>query len=163
MKRSIRVSGAEALKRFIDEAHAKGINVISDVVYNHVHGDYNGLWGMGSPENPYFNWSKEPGKFEQRDTAWGAVPAYSKPQVKQLFVDHVVAQVEELHFDGLRFDFTEPIKGTGGQGPLPQPQRMDGGGAVRLRPEHHASDAEGRDGGRLRRAVVHGVPAPAGE
>ncbi|WP_309892279.1 alpha-amylase family glycosyl hydrolase [Archangium sp.] len=109
------VSGTEALKRFIDEAHAKGINVISDVVYNHVHGDYNGLWGMGGPENPYFNWSKEPGKFEQRDTAWGAVPAYSKPQVKQLFVDHAVAQVEELHFDGLRFDFTEPIKGTGGK------------------------------------------------
>jgi 1,4-alpha-glucan branching enzyme len=26
-----------------------------------------------------------------------------------------VAQVEELHFDGLRFDFTEPIKGVGGK------------------------------------------------
>ncbi len=109
------VSGTEALKRFIDEAHAKGLNVVSDVVYNHVHGDYNGLWGMGGPENPYFNWSKEPGKFEQRDTPWGAVPAYSNPKVKQLFVDHAVAQVEELHFDGLRFDFTEPIKGVGGK------------------------------------------------
>jgi 1,4-alpha-glucan branching enzyme len=109
------VSGNEALKRFIDEAHKRGLNVISDVVYNHVHGDHNGLWDMGGPENPYFNWSKDPTKFEQRDTPWGAVPAYHNPKVKQFFVDHAVQQMQELHFDGLRFDFTEPIKGVGGK------------------------------------------------
>ncbi|MBU8896939.1 alpha amylase C-terminal domain-containing protein [Corallococcus sp. M34] len=109
------VEGREALQRFIDAAHERGLNVVSDVVYNHVFGDYNGLWNMGGPSNPYFNWSKEPGKFEQRDTPWGSVPAYDNPKVKQLFVDHAVSQVEELHFDGLRFDFTEPIKGVGGK------------------------------------------------
>nr|WP_242589371.1 alpha-amylase family glycosyl hydrolase [Corallococcus macrosporus] len=109
------VEGDEALKRFIDAAHGKGLNVVSDVVYNHVFGDHNGLWNVGGPSNPYFNWSKEPGKFEQRDTPWGAVPAYNTPQVKQLFVDHAVQQIAELKFDGLRFDFTEPIKGTGGK------------------------------------------------
>jgi len=109
------VSGTEALKRFIDEAHGKGLNVISDVVYNHVHGDHNGLWNLGGPQNPYFNWAKEPGKFEQRDTPWGAVPAYHQPKVRQLFVDHAVQQIAELKFDGLRFDFTEPIKGVGGK------------------------------------------------
>lgn len=109
------VSGTEALKRFIDEAHGRGLNVISDVVYNHVHGDHNGLWNLGGPNNPYFNWSQEPGKFEQRDTPWGAVPAYHNPKVKQLFVDHAVQQIAELKFDGLRFDFTEPIKGVGGK------------------------------------------------
>jgi len=109
------VSGPEALKRFIDEAHGRGLNVISDVVYNHVHGDNNGLWNLGGAQNPYFNWSEEPGKFEQRDTPWGAVPAYHQPKVKQLFVDHAVQQIAELKFDGLRFDFTEPIKGVGGQ------------------------------------------------
>ncbi len=109
------VSGTEALKRFIDEAHGKGLNVVSDVVYNHVFGDYNGLWNMGGPDNPYFNWSEEPGKQEIRETPWGAVPAYSEPKVKQFFVDHAVQQVQELQFDGLRFDFTEPIKGTGGK------------------------------------------------
>ncbi len=109
------VSGPDALKRFIDEAHGRGLNVISDVVYNHVHGDNNGLWNMGGAQNPYFNWSKEPGKYEQRDTPWGAVPAYHQPKVRQLFVDHAVQQISELKFDGLRFDFTEPIKGTGGK------------------------------------------------
>ena len=74
------VSGTEAMKRFIDEAHKKGLNVISDVVYNHVFGDYNGLWDMGGKENPYFNWSDEPGKFEQRDTPWGSVPAYDNDE-----------------------------------------------------------------------------------
>ncbi|WP_071902262.1 alpha-amylase family glycosyl hydrolase [Cystobacter ferrugineus] len=109
------VSGPEAMKRFIDEAHKKGLNVISDVVYNHVFGDYNGLWNVGGEDNPYFNWAQDTGGYEQRETPWGAVPAYSNPKVKQFFVDHAVAQMEELHFDGLRFDFTEPIKGTGGQ------------------------------------------------
>ncbi|MET0404840.1 MAG: alpha-amylase family glycosyl hydrolase [Cystobacter sp.] len=109
------VSGTEAMKRFIDEAHKKGLNVISDVVYNHVFGDYNGLWDVGGDENPYFNWAQDTGGSEIRETPWGAVPAYSNPKVKQFFVDHAVAQMEELRFDGLRFDFTEPIKGTGGK------------------------------------------------
>lgn len=109
------VSGAEALKLFIDMAHSKGFNVMNDVVYNHVGGDYNTLWNIDGKENPYFNWSSDPSKFEQKDTPWGAMPAYNNPKVKQFFVDHAVAQVEEFHFDGLRFDFTEPIKSGGGE------------------------------------------------
>lgn len=109
------VSGAEALKMFIDMAHSKGFNVINDVVYNHVGGDYNTMWNIDGKENPYFNWSSDPSKFEQKDTPWGAMPAYNNPKVKQFFVDHAVAQVEEFHFDGLRFDFTEPIKSAGGK------------------------------------------------
>ncbi len=35
--------------------------------------------------------------------------------MKQLFVDHAVSQVSDYHFDGLRFDFTEPIKTVGGK------------------------------------------------
>ncbi len=109
------VTGDEALKRFIDEAHKRGMNVVNDVVYNHVGGEHNHLWNVDGEQNPYFNWSTKEGEFEQRDTPWGAVPAYHNPKVKQLFVDHAVAQVADYHFDGLRFDFTEPIKGTGGQ------------------------------------------------
>jgi 1,4-alpha-glucan branching enzyme len=111
------VTGAEALKRFIDEAHRQGFNVINDVVYNHIGGNHNFLWNMDGKENPYFNWSQEAGKFEKRDTDWGAMPAYNKQQVKQLFVDHAVSQVTDFHFDGLRFDFTEPMKreGQGGK------------------------------------------------
>ncbi len=109
------ISGTEALKLLIDMAHSKGFNIVNDVVYNHVGGDYNTLWNIDGKENPYFNWSKDPTKFEQKDTPWGAMPAYNNPKVKQLFVDHAVAQLEEFHFDGLRFDFTEPMKAAGGE------------------------------------------------
>lgn len=109
------VSGAQALKMFIDMAHSKGFNVVNDVVYNHVGGDFNYMWEIDGKENPYFNWSTDPTKFEKRDTPWGAMPAYNNPKVKQFFVDHAVAQLDEFHFDGLRFDFTEPIKGAGGE------------------------------------------------
>jgi 1,4-alpha-glucan branching enzyme len=109
------VTGDEAVKRFVDEAHARGLNVVNDVVYNHVGGNYNDLWDIDGKQNPYFNWSDDPNQMQQRDTPWGAVPAYKNPKVKQYFVDHAVAQVEDYHFDGLRFDFTEPIKGTGGK------------------------------------------------
>ncbi|MBL8149160.1 MAG: alpha amylase C-terminal domain-containing protein [Blastocatellia bacterium] len=109
------VTGADALKMFIDMAHSKGLNVINDVVYNHIGGAHNFLWNIDGKENAYFNWSKEPGKFEKRDTPWGAMPAYNNPKVRQLFVDHAVMQMQEFNFDGLRFDFTEPMKGTGGR------------------------------------------------
>jgi maltooligosyltrehalose trehalohydrolase len=109
------VTGDEAVKRFVDMAHSKGLNVMNDVVYNHVGGNYNDMWNLDGAENPYFNWSKDPSKMERRDTPWGPLPAYDNPKVKQFFVDHAVAQIEDYHFDGLRFDFTEPIKGNGGK------------------------------------------------
>jgi maltooligosyltrehalose trehalohydrolase len=109
------VTGTEALKRFIDEAHQRGLNVVNDVVYNHIGGNHNSLSELDGPEDPYFNWSKDPSRLERRNTEWGLMPAYNNPRVKQFFVDHAVAQVEELHFDGLRFDFTQPIKSSGGE------------------------------------------------
>jgi maltooligosyltrehalose trehalohydrolase len=104
------VSGTEALQRFIDAAHGLGLNVLNDVVYNHVGGSDNFLWNLDGDANPYFNWATGPGQVLTKDTPWGAMPAYDNPHVKQFFVDHAVSQVAELHFDGLRFDFTQPMK-----------------------------------------------------
>lgn len=104
------VTGTEALKEFIDAAHGMGLNVMNDVVYNHVGGVDNGLWNLDGKNNPYFNWSTTPGQIVNKDTPWGAMPAYDNPKVSQFFVDHAVSQVTDLHFDGLRFDFTQPIK-----------------------------------------------------
>ncbi len=148
------VSGTDAVKRFIDEAHRLGFNVINDVVYNHWGGDYNNLWNLDGKKNPYFDWDnkvkgsslckgKEPesvllknvikdGKYKSyrdtqkvikekkisvgdyiykdvKDTPWGAMPAYNKEAVRQFIIDHAMAQLDEFHFDGLRFDFTHPI------------------------------------------------------
>ena len=120
------VNGTEALKRFIDAAHEKGFNVFNDVVYNHFGGDFNGLWNVDGAANPYFNWKDGktvPGadgkpvvNKEIRDTPWGAMPAFNRDAVRQFVVDNASMQVEELHFDGLRFDFTHPIQDQGSEG-----------------------------------------------
>ena len=108
------VSGSVALKRFIDEAHRRGFNVLNDVVYNHsLSGN---LWEFDGPENVYFNWSKNPGARALKQTEWGPMLAMNDRKVKQLPVDHAAAQVDEYHFDGLRLDFTEPIKAAWGGG-----------------------------------------------
>ena len=109
------IHGDEALARLVDEAHGLGLNVINDVVYNHVHGLINNLWELDGPENPYFNWSPGSSTYEGRRTPWGELPAYVQRKVVQLFVDHAAMQVNAFHADGLRFDFTEPIKGLGGR------------------------------------------------
>ncbi|MCD4786143.1 MAG: alpha amylase C-terminal domain-containing protein [Candidatus Eremiobacteraeota bacterium] len=44
-----------------------------------------------------------------RDTPWGAMPAYDQPQVSGFLVNNAMMQLDELNFDGLRFDFTNPI------------------------------------------------------
>jgi len=44
-----------------------------------------------------------------RDTPWGAMPAYDQIQVSGFIVNNAMMQLDELHFDGLRFDFTHPI------------------------------------------------------
>lgn len=128
------VSGTEALKRFVDAAHEKGFNVFNDVVYNHFGGEFNGLWNVDGAANPYFNWKdgkpvmgpdgkpamgpdgKPLVNKEIRDTPWGAMPAFNREAVRQFVVDNAAMQVEELHFDGLRFDFTHPIQDQGADG-----------------------------------------------
>ncbi len=108
------LSGLTALKLFVDEAHRLGLNVVNDVVYNHVGGN-NILWKADGEANSWFNWSHNPESFEPRDTDWGKMPAFNQPWVRQFYRDHAAYQLADLHFDGLRLDFTNPIKTVGGK------------------------------------------------
>ena len=107
------VHGPEALARFVDEAHRRGINVLNDVVYNHAWGEYDPLHEHDGPHNTYYNWSSDPQKVERRVTPWGPMPSFKNSRVEGYFADHAIAQVLEYGFDGLRFDFTSPIKDMG--------------------------------------------------
>jgi maltooligosyltrehalose trehalohydrolase len=112
------VQGDEALKMFVDAAHSKGLKVFNDVVYNHFGGDFNNVWNVGGPENPWFEWSnnpKEPGE-STKQTPWGSLPAYNKGAVREYITNHALHQLDEFHFDGLRFDFTHPIHAQGEHG-----------------------------------------------
>lgn len=112
------VEGDEALKMLIDAAHGKGLKVFNDVVYNHFGGDFNNVWNVGGPENPWFEWSDHPQKPGDsiKHTPWGALPAYDKAAVRDYITNNALYQLDEFHFDGLRFDFTHPIHQQGENG-----------------------------------------------
>jgi maltooligosyltrehalose trehalohydrolase len=87
------------LRAFVDRAHALGIGVILDVVYNHVGPDGNYLADF-SPE--YFT-DRYQNDWGQALNFEGAAPA------RLFFVENAGYWIDEFHFDGLRLDATQDI------------------------------------------------------
>jgi len=88
------------LRRFVDRAHAAGIAVILDVVYNH----------FGPSGNSMFDWC--PYYRSARSTDWGEAIAFDGPHsagVRELFLANAAYWIDELHMDGLRIDATQAI------------------------------------------------------
>ena len=118
------LGGPDALKRFVNAAHARGIAVVLDVVYNHFGPSDLDLWRFdGWSENEgggvyFFNdWKAK--------TPWGDTrPDYGRNEVRQFIVDNALMWIEEFHFDGLRLDSTVNIRNahgeTGPNGDLPE-------------------------------------------
>ena len=91
-------------RRFIDRAHALGLGVILDVVYNHLGADGNFL-AQFSPE--YFT--------DRYTTDWGQAINYADEHagpVREFFLANAGYWIEEFHFDGLRLDATQNIYDT---------------------------------------------------
>jgi maltooligosyltrehalose trehalohydrolase len=87
--------GPEGLKRFIDAAHACGLAVIIDVVYNHLGPSGNHLAELG----PYFT--------NRYLTPWGSAVNLDGPgsdEVRRFFFDNAVSWLRDYHADGLRLD-----------------------------------------------------------
>jgi len=87
--------GPEALKRFVDACHAKGLAVLMDVVYNHLgpSGNYLGKFG------PYFT--------DAHHTPWGAAVNLEQAgshEVRRFFCDNALMWLRDYHCDGLRLD-----------------------------------------------------------
>jgi maltooligosyltrehalose trehalohydrolase len=86
---------------FVDRAHALGLGVILDVVYNHLGPDGNYLKQF-SPH--YFS--------ARYTTDWGEPPnfdgEFSEP-VRELFISNAGYWIDEFHCDGLRLDATQNI------------------------------------------------------
>ena len=92
---------AEALKRFVDAAHGAGLNVILDVVYNHLGPDGNYL---GAYSDHYFT--------DRYETDWGAAINYDgrdSKEVREFFIRNACYWIAEFHMDGLRLDATDKI------------------------------------------------------
>jgi maltooligosyltrehalose trehalohydrolase len=89
------------LRAFIDRAHALGMGVILDVVYNHFGPDGNYL---GVYSDHYIN--------RQRENDWGDSINFDGENcgpVREFFITNGRYWIEEFHFDGFRFDATQSI------------------------------------------------------
>jgi len=87
--------GPDGLKRFVDAAHAKGLAVLLDVVYNHFGpvGNYTGKFG------PYVT--------SRHCTPWGDAINFEdagSDEVRRFFCDNALLWLCRYHFDGLRLD-----------------------------------------------------------
>jgi maltooligosyltrehalose trehalohydrolase len=89
----------DEVRRFVDGAHALGIGVILDVVYNHFGPDGNYLRQFA---DEYFT--------DKYETEWGEPINFEGPgAVREFFVENAAYWVDEFHFDGLRLDATQSI------------------------------------------------------
>jgi maltooligosyltrehalose trehalohydrolase len=96
-----RYGSPDDLKDLIDSAHAKGLMVFNDVIYNHF-----------GPEGNYLH-LYAPAFFTQRyKTPWGEAIDFDPKRchwVRQFFIDNALYWLEEYHFDGLRLDAVHAI------------------------------------------------------
>jgi 1,4-alpha-glucan branching enzyme len=102
-------SSYDDLKAFINDAHARGISVIADVVFNHFGAvnDSGPLWNFDSTtKNIYFSGEQA---WDQAGGTFGMAPDWARWDVQKYIEDAANYYLEELHFDGLRFDFTSQI------------------------------------------------------
>jgi malto-oligosyltrehalose trehalohydrolase len=91
----------EDLKAFVDAAHARGIMVLLDVVYNHF-----------GPEGNYIPRYFPEIFSEEHKTAWGAALNFDGPhcrEVREFVVESALFWVEEFHVDGLRLDASHAL------------------------------------------------------
>ncbi|MCR5519981.1 MAG: alpha amylase C-terminal domain-containing protein [Bacteroidales bacterium] len=98
---SSRFGTPEQFKALVDEAHARGIAVIMDIVHSHaVSNEIEGLGRLDGREDLYFY----PGDAGHHP-AWGSrCFDYGKDAVKYFLLSNCKYWMEEYHLDGFRFD-----------------------------------------------------------
>jgi maltooligosyltrehalose trehalohydrolase len=97
-----RLYGApDDVRRFIDRAHALGLGVLHDVVYNHF-----------GPDGNYLEQFSADYASARHHTDWGPAINYDGPRcgsVREYIAANAAYWIDEFHFDGLRLDATQNI------------------------------------------------------
>ena len=92
--------GPESFARFVDAAHARGLAVLLDVVYNHLGPEGNVLPRFG----PYLT--------DTYSTPWGGainVAGHGSDSVRRYLVENGASWIRDLHLDGFRMDAVHQI------------------------------------------------------
>lgn len=92
--------GPAALQRFVDAAHARGLAVCIDVVYNHLgpSGNYLGQFG------PYFT--------DRHHTPWGDavnLDGGDAAEVRAFIIENAMRWLRDFHVDALRLDAVQAL------------------------------------------------------
>jgi maltooligosyltrehalose trehalohydrolase len=104
----------DELKALVDRAHALGLMMFLDVVYNHFGPDGNYL-STYAPE--FFR--------KDMQTPWGAAIDFRNETVQRFFIENAHHWIEEFRFDGLRFDAVHAIEPSDWLADLAQEIRQD--------------------------------------
>ena len=88
----------DALKALVDAAHAEGLMIFLDVVYNHF-----------GPDGAYLHAYAKEFFDEGVHTPWGAAIDFKKPEVCAFFTQNALMWLNAYRFDGLRFDAVHAI------------------------------------------------------
>lgn len=89
------------LRRLVDLAHAEGLAVLLDVVYNH-----------SGPDGAYLNRFSPYYFTDHHKSPWGAgvnVDGSHSDSVRAFFIENAMHWIHEYHLDGLRLDATHAI------------------------------------------------------
>jgi maltooligosyltrehalose trehalohydrolase len=87
------------LRAFVDRAHALGLAVLLDVVYNH----------FGPAGSSHFAYAPSFKHAAQGPNEWGDALDFGNPGVRAFFASNAAYWIDEFHFDGLRLDATHAI------------------------------------------------------
>lgn len=110
------LGGPQGLHRFVKAAHAHGIAVILDVVYNHCGPGDNDLWCFDGWTDPEHNGGIYFYDHARINTPWGPRPDYGRGEVRQFLRDNALFWLNKYRLDGLRFDSVVNIRNRYGNG-----------------------------------------------
>jgi len=121
------LGGPQGLHRFVKAAHAHGIAVLLDVVYNHFGPGDLDLWrfdGWSSSDHNGGIYFYDNGRAH---TPWGDTrPDYGRPEVRRYIRDNALFWLDKYRLDGLRFDSVINIRNRNGNNDDPANDLADG-------------------------------------
>jgi 1,4-alpha-glucan branching enzyme len=110
------LGGPQGLHRFVKAAHALGIAVIMDVVYNHFGPGDLDLWRFDGWSDENHNGGIYFYDNDRSHTDWGDTrPDYGRPEVRQYLLDNALFWLNKYRLDGLRFDSVSNIRSVNGR------------------------------------------------